>query len=311
MIYATKPFCGITCANKYAHRNSKPLPSISIPPCSIRNCRQPSVNADTTQRTASAALLCLHHESNHNRVHTGLNRSVIHFYSDEFNPQTAFLGNFHKCSLSIGGYTFGCSEALFQAAKFIRPEEPLDSQFNQNILKEFSNLNPTKPGADGLGDAAFHKAKLMEKSNPKRAGWIGLNEAIMERILRVKFNQNPLLLNSLMSTGDSELVERSDRDDFWGDGRNRNGQNKLGKLLQMLREEYKRSGRIDCPAYPHEILECKPMKSQASQQIVSNSQQRYNRPVVNPVQTSKSWMAALTVVAVVSIIFIAMKIARS
>ncbi|OJA12649.1 hypothetical protein AZE42_07956 [Rhizopogon vesiculosus] len=46
----------------------------------------------------------------------------------------------------------------------------------------------------------------------------------------VSFEQTELL-----STGDAELVEDSDKDSFWGIGADREGQNQLCKALVRLR----------------------------------------------------------------------------
>lgn len=45
-------------------------------------------------------------------------------------------------------------------------------------------------------------------------------------------------------TGDRELVEDSWRDDFWGWGPNRDGQNMLGKLWMELRAELAASASV-------------------------------------------------------------------
>ena len=57
----------------------------------------------------------------------------INFYDEKFNPQTAFLGNFHTCNVG----SFPCAEALYQAAKFLHPEESIDSPHNDSIVTIF------------------------------------------------------------------------------------------------------------------------------------------------------------------------------
>ncbi|KAH7885668.1 hypothetical protein F5I97DRAFT_1829656 [Phlebopus sp. FC_14] len=60
---------------------------------------------------------------------------------------------------------------------------------------------------------------------------------MMDVVLYHKFTQNKHLRSELLSTGDSELVEDSDKDAFWGIGPNGNGENQLGKALQRLRSK--------------------------------------------------------------------------
>lgn len=50
-------------------------------------------------------------------------------------------------------------------------------------------------------------------------------------------SENRHLKEELLSTGDAELVEDSDKDSFWGIGVDRKGQNQLGKALVRLRTQ--------------------------------------------------------------------------
>ncbi len=59
----------------------------------------------------------------------------------------------------------------------------------------------------------------------------------MRDILRAKAEQHEYVRRKLLATGDRELVEDSWRDDFWGWGPDRNGQNMLGKLWMEVRAE--------------------------------------------------------------------------
>ncbi len=48
---------------------------------------------------------------------------------------------------------------------------------------------------------------------------------LMENILRCKIEQNPYVLKKLLETKDYTIVEDSPKDDYWGCGINRNGEN--------------------------------------------------------------------------------------
>jgi hypothetical protein len=41
----------------------------------------------------------------------------------------------------------------------------------------------------------------------------------------------------LLDTGNAILVEHTDNDNFWGDGGDGRGQNKLGHILMRVRDE--------------------------------------------------------------------------
>jgi diaminohydroxyphosphoribosylaminopyrimidine deaminase/5-amino-6-(5-phosphoribosylamino)uracil reductase len=62
-----------------------------------------------------------------------------------------------------------------------------------------------------------------------------VNVQKMDETLWHKFTQHSDLKEELLSTGDAELVEDSDKDAFWGVGSDRRGRNELGKALERLR----------------------------------------------------------------------------
>ncbi|KAJ7762363.1 swarming motility ybiA domain protein, partial [Mycena maculata] len=52
-----------------------------------------------------------------------------------------------------------------------------------------------------------------------------------------KFTQHEALKLELLGTGDTELVEDSAEDAFWGIGKHQRGRNELGKALERLRSQ--------------------------------------------------------------------------
>ncbi len=58
----------------------------------------------------------------------------------------------------------------------------------------------------------------------------------MHSILLAKVDQHEYVRRKLLATGNRELIEDSWRDDFWGWGPNKDGQNMLGKLWMEIRE---------------------------------------------------------------------------
>ena len=62
----------------------------------------------------------------------------------------------------------------------------------------------------------------------RREDWDDVKISIMEELLRLKIEQNPYVKKKLLQTEDYMIVEDSPKDDFWGWGPNRNGQNNLG-----------------------------------------------------------------------------------
>mgnify|MGYP003691392609 CR=1 FL=1 len=57
--------------------------------------------------------------------------------------------------------------------------------------------------------------------------------------LTLKFTQNQDLRQKLLDTGNRDLIEHTEKDKYWGDGKDGSGKNMLGKLLMKVREELK------------------------------------------------------------------------
>ncbi|KAH9932382.1 uncharacterized protein B0H18DRAFT_55553 [Fomitopsis serialis] len=131
--------------------------------------------------------------------------------------------NFAPYTIDWDGHRYPTAEHLFQAQKFmsIRPD----------LADRIRNLpNPR---------AALEEAGRMRRL--QRTDWFDVNLRIMDEILEAKFTQHPELKHTLLSTDDSELIEDSPVDSFWGCGENGEGQNELGKALMRLRDKLKRS----------------------------------------------------------------------
>lgn len=69
-----------------------------------------------------------------------------------------------------------------------------------------------------------------------RSDWEAVKDNIMLQVVYAKFTQHPALTQMLLSTGDSKLIEASPTDYYWGEGKDGSGQNKLGLILQLVRD---------------------------------------------------------------------------
>ena len=79
------------------------------------------------------------------------------------------------------------------------------------------------------------------RQNPLRQDWEEIKNKVMLQALRMKFSQNPEIAKELLATGDAILIEHTRNDDYWADGGDGSGKNKLGLLLMQVREELKNS----------------------------------------------------------------------
>ena len=154
----------------------------------------------------------------------------VFFYEQDFYV----LSNFSAFSIKwitakrSGAYRFDTSEAVYHWEKF--------------------NNNPTHPEESALQRAirlapSAHEAfKIAQKyRQDRRVDWDSLKVTVMRHILLCKTDQHEYVKKKLLATGDRELIEDSWRDDFWGWGPNRDGQNMLGKLWMEIRQDLRRT----------------------------------------------------------------------
>jgi hypothetical protein len=144
----------------------------------------------------------------------------VFFYEQDFYV----LSNFSAFSIKWQGRRFLTSEHAYHWEKFdpgTRDEQ--GAYVRDRILEAYS---------------AHDAFKLAEKWKPlRRSDWDTVKLGIMRAILYTKAAQHEYVRRKLLATGDRTLIENSWRDDFWGWGPNRDGQNMLGRLWMEVRAE--------------------------------------------------------------------------
>jgi ribA/ribD-fused uncharacterized protein len=144
-------------------------------------------------------------------------RQVFFYEQDHY-----YLSNFSAFMLQWNGYVYPTSEHAYQAQKF--PDDPL------------------KQTAIARASSAHDAFKMAERwKQYRRPDWDEIKVDVMRYILAAKADQHEYVRRKLMETGDRELIENSWRDDMWGWGPNRDGQNLLGKLWMEIRAELRAS----------------------------------------------------------------------
>lgn len=132
-----------------------------------------------------------------------------------FSGKLRFLSNFYPASVFLDRQEYPSVEHAYQAAKTLSPIERREIRFAPN------------PAI----------AKRLGKLVTKRPDWEEVKLAIMEDLVRQKFNSDPELAVLLISTDDLELIETNTwGDTFWGVCGGE-GRNELGKVLMKVREE--------------------------------------------------------------------------
>lgn len=141
---------------------------------------------------------------------------VVYFYHSD--QKWGEFSNFSKHSIFLDDKMWATMEHFYQAQKFQSTEL-------QEIVRQAETPTLAKQKA----------YKLLKKHLSEN--WIDKKEDVMYRGLVAKFTQHPDLETLLISTQNKMLVERSDIDDYWGDGKDGNGKNRLGCLLMRLRRK--------------------------------------------------------------------------
>lgn len=139
---------------------------------------------------------------------------ILDFYS--VNAAYGEFSNFALFPLFIDGVWWATSEHYYQAHKYDKEE-----------LIEWVRSAKTPYEAAIRG---------RDKNIPKRADWDQRKDEFMEIAVREKFRAYPELLTLLKLTGTSKIFEHTKNDCYWGDCGDRTGKNKLGLLLEDIRE---------------------------------------------------------------------------
>jgi len=80
-----------------------------------------------------------------------------------------------------------------------------------------------------------------------RRDWESVKVGVMRTAVLAKFTQYEELQTLLLSTGDAKLVEHTENDDYWGDGGDGSGRNKLGRILMEVRESFREGDKNPRP----------------------------------------------------------------
>lgn len=139
------------------------------------------------------------------------------------------------------GVTYQTSEHAFQAAKFNYDGASIESMQYAEIIRSVNTPNKARILARQVTAGGY---KWRTDLNPIilqyqhigiRANWREIRDQIMFDILKQKFNQSEHCQRMLLATGSMLIQEDSPRDAYWGIGKDRTGQNKLGLLLMQIR----------------------------------------------------------------------------
>ena len=130
------------------------------------------------------------------------------------------LDNFSAFGFEMNGEYFQTSEHAFQYLKFIETNKDI-----ANIIKKSYSPNDARRIA--------HENKECRLPN-----WSDVKYDNMEKVLKLKVEQNPIVKECLLNTKDYIIAECCiDEDTDWGIDNNNEGNNHLGKIWMKIRDE--------------------------------------------------------------------------
>jgi ribA/ribD-fused uncharacterized protein len=140
---------------------------------------------------------------------------AIYFYStkDEYGA----FSNFARHPFELDGLMWPTSEHYFQAQKF-----------ENEAYREKIRSTPSPMIAARLGRS---------RKEPIRSDWEEMKDKVMYRAVLAKFQAHDDLKQLLFSTGHEEIIEKTNKDYYWGCGANGTGKNRLGKILMQVRDK--------------------------------------------------------------------------
>ncbi len=138
---------------------------------------------------------------------------AIKFY--KVDEQYGCLSNFSKHGFELDGKYWPTSEHYFQAQKFVGTE------YEEAVRMAKSPMDAARMGRD--------------RKKPLRQDWEDVKNGIMRKAVLQKFQTHQDILETLLLTGDEEIIEDTVDDYYWGCGQNGDGLNVLGLILMEVR----------------------------------------------------------------------------
>ncbi len=143
---------------------------------------------------------------------------TIYFYKVS-EPYGCF-SNFSPHGIQIQGQYWPTVEHYYQAQKFVGTQDEAAIAVIHGVK--------TPEEAASLGRDPLRKV---------RPDWEDVKLSVMHEAVLTKFLTHLDIQAILLETGDRLLVENSVTDYYWGCGKDKTGQNHLGKLLMRVRQE--------------------------------------------------------------------------
>ncbi len=145
---------------------------------------------------------------------------TIYFY--KVNEPYGCFSNFSPHSICMQGEDWQTVEHYYQAQKFIGTKDA--------AIAPIIKAAPSPEEAAALG---------RDRTRQVRADWEQVKTKVMRQAVLKKFLTHLDIQAILIATDDLLIVENSPKDYYWGCGKDKTGDNHLGKILMSVRQQLK------------------------------------------------------------------------
>lgn len=145
---------------------------------------------------------------------------TIYFY--KVNEPYGCFSNFSLHSICMQGEDWQTVEHYYQAQKFIGTKD--------EKVVPIIQAAPSPEEAAALGRDCQRQV---------RADWEQVKTEVMRQAVLKKFLTHQDIQAILIATDDLLIVENSPKDYYWGCGKDKTGNNHLGKILMSVRQQIK------------------------------------------------------------------------
>ena len=178
-------------------------------------------------------------------------KMTIKFYEAK-DKEFGFLSNFYgtpnskSFKLNIDGINYKSTEHYYQSEKFKGEKASKESLVYAKVIEQQNTCGKVsflgRQKTNGYYPWMKPLAELSKKSIKYgvtiRPDWDSVKDSVMQKAVESKFQQNDDLKQKLIKTAGCKLYEHTSRDTYWGDGGTKGGgKNKLGNLLEVIREK--------------------------------------------------------------------------
>jgi N-glycosidase YbiA len=155
---------------------------------------------------------------------------ILYFARDR--DTFGFLSHFWPAPIAIDGQEWPTVEHYYQAQK--SADAGYRDAIRQAATPGMAKRLAAQPHAPRR--ISKHSWFLANQAVP-REDWLEVKLDIMRRADGAKFTQHPELAAALLATADSELIEDSPSEPYWGVGRDGQGLNWAGRVLMEIRQK--------------------------------------------------------------------------